>query len=166
QADLGRNRQALPAHPAGPGTARVQGELQRCPDGSHADHSAAGNGRELLMAKWGLVPFWTKPESAGKPACSTINARAESIQTAASYREPFRQRRCLVPASGWYEWQKLDAKKKRPIHMRPAAAPFALAGVYDVWKGGNGHGITSFAIVTTDAAPSVAEYHDRMPVVL
>jgi len=76
------------------------------------------------------------------------------------------QRRCLVSASGWYEWQKLDAKKKRPIHMRPAAAPFALAGVYDVWKGGNGHGITSFAIVTTDAAPSVEQYHDRMSVVL
>jgi len=60
----------------------------------------AGNGRELLMAKWGLIPWWTKPESVGKPAYSTINARAETIQTAASYREPFRQRRCF--ASGWY----------------------------------------------------------------
>ena len=52
------------------------------------------------------------------------------------YREPFKQRRCLVTASGWYEWQKLDAKKMRPIHMRPAAAPFAFA--YNVWKGANG----------------------------
>ena len=74
----------------------------------------AGNGRELLMAKWGLVPFWSKPEQASKPSYSTINARAESIQGAASYREPFRQRRCLVPATGWYEWQKLDAKRKQP----------------------------------------------------
>jgi putative SOS response-associated peptidase YedK len=71
-----------------------------------------------------------------------------------------------VSASGWYECQKLDAKKKRPIHMRPAATPFALAGVYDVWKGTNGQAITSFAIVMTDAAPSVAQYHNRMPVFL
>jgi putative SOS response-associated peptidase YedK len=62
--------------------------------------------------------------------------------------------------------QKLDAKKKRPIHMCAEATPFALAGVYDVWKGDGGKAITSFAIVTTDAAPSVAQYHNRMPVVL
>jgi hypothetical protein len=60
--------------------------------------------------------------------------------------------------------QKLDAKKKRPIHMCAEATPFALAGVYDVWKGDGGKAITSFAIVTTDAAPSVAQYHNRMPV--
>ena len=126
----------------------------------------AGNGRELVMAKWGLIPWWTKPAAAAKPPYSTINARAETIQTAASFRDPFKERRCLVPASGWYEWQKLDAKKKRPFHMRPAAGPFAFAGVYDVWKGANGQAITSFAIVTTDAAPSVAQYHNRMPVVL
>jgi len=88
-----------------------------------------------------------------KPSYSTINARAETIQTAASYREPFKQRRCLVPATGWYEWQKLDAKRKQPFHFKPKHEPFALAGVYDVWKGG-GQVITSFAIVTTDAAPS------------
>ena len=118
------------------------------------------------MAKWGLIPWWTKPAAAAKPPYSTINARAETIRTAASFRNPFKERRCLVPASGWYEWQKLDAKKKRPFHMRPAAGPFAFAGVYDRWKGANGEAITSFAIVTTDAAPSVARYHDRMPVVL
>jgi putative SOS response-associated peptidase YedK len=55
---------------------------------------------------------------------------------------------------------------KRPYHFKPKAEPFAFAGVYDVWKGDGGHAITSFAIVTTDAAPSVAQYHNRMPVVL
>ena len=70
-----------------------------------------------------------------------------------------------MPATGWYEWQKIDAKRKQPLHFKPKAEPFALAGVYDVWKGG-GQSITSFAIVTTDAAPSVAQYHNRMPVVL
>jgi putative SOS response-associated peptidase YedK len=72
----------------------------------------------------------------------------------------------LVPATGWYEWQKIDAKRKRPYHFKPKAEPFTLAGVYDVWKGDGGKAITSFAIVTTDAVPSTRQYHDRMPVVL
>jgi putative SOS response-associated peptidase YedK len=71
-----------------------------------------------------------------------------------------------VPATGWYEWQKINAKTKRPYHFKPKAEPFSFAGVYDVWKGDGGRAITSFAIVTTDAAPSTAQYHDRMPVVL
>ena len=88
----------------------------------HADHPTCGNGRELVMAGWGLVP-WLKPEQLGAPL-STINARAETIRTAPTYREPFKTRRCLVPATGWYEWQKLGAKK-RPIHMCAKAMPFA-----------------------------------------
>ena len=73
-----------------------------------------------------------------------------------------------MTTTGWYEWQKLDekGKRKRPYHFKPKAEPFALAGVYDVWKGDGGRAITSFAIVTTDAASSVAQYHNRMPVVL
>lgn len=126
----------------------------------------AGNGRELLMAGWGLIPFWMKPENLAKQAYSTINARADRIQTAASYREPFRKRRCLVPASGWYEWQKIDARTKRPHHFQPKATPFAFAGVYDVWNADGKSSITSFSIVTTDAAPSTAKVHDRMPVIL
>jgi putative SOS response-associated peptidase YedK len=71
-----------------------------------------------------------------------------------------------VPASGWYEWQKINAKTKRPFHFTPKAAPFAFAGVYDHWNADGQSRITSFAIVTTDAAFSTAPYHDRMPVVL
>ncbi len=126
----------------------------------------SGNGRELVMAIWGLVPFWLKPQDLGKQPYSTINARADRIQTAPTYREPFKKRRCLVPASGWYEWEKTGAKTKRPFHFKPKAEPFAFAGVYDVWKGDGGPGVTSFAIVTTEATPATASYHDRMPVVL
>jgi putative SOS response-associated peptidase YedK len=127
----------------------------------------AGNGRELTIAKWGLVPFWSKPEQVAKPSYSTINARDDRIQSAASYREPFKQWRCLVPATGWYEWQKIDAKTKQPYHFQPTAKPFAFAGVYDSWNGkGVAPDVTSFSIVTTAAAPSTAAYHDRMPVVL
>ena len=126
----------------------------------------AGNGRELVMAGWGLVPFWLKPDQLAKQPYSTINARSDRIRTAPTYREPFKTRRCLVPASGWYEWQKISAKAKRPFHFKPKPEPFAFAGVYDIWKGDGGSAITSFAIVTTEAAPSTAQYHDRMPVVL
>src|SRR5262249_39633867 len=99
-------------------------------------------------------------------AYSTINARDDRIQTAATYREPFKKRRCLVPASGWYEWQKIDAKTKRPHHFQPVAKPFAFAGVWDTWKGDGKPPITTFSIVTTSPAPSTAPYHNRMPVVL
>jgi len=126
----------------------------------------AGNGRELVLAGWGLVPFWLKPDQLAKQPYSTINARDDRVQAAPTYREPFKKRRCLVPASGWYEWQKIDAKTKRPHHFQPVAKPFAFAGVWDVWKGDGKEPITSFSIVTTSPAPNTAQYHDRMPVVL
>jgi putative SOS response-associated peptidase YedK len=126
----------------------------------------AGNGRELVMAGWGLVPYWLKPEQLTQRPYATINARSDRIQTAPTYREPFKKRRCLVPTSGWYEWQKTGAKTKKPFHFRPKAQPFAFAGVYDVWRGDSGKAITSFTIVTTSAAPGMQQYHDRMPLVL
>jgi putative SOS response-associated peptidase YedK len=126
----------------------------------------AGNGRELVMAGWGLIPFWLKPEQLGQQPYATINARSDRIQTAPTYREPFKKRRCLVPATGWYEWQKINAKTKRPFHFTPKATPFAFGGVYDVWGADGKSSITSFSIVTTDAAPSTATYHDRMPLIL
>ncbi|MCW5734044.1 MAG: SOS response-associated peptidase [Enhydrobacter sp.] len=125
-----------------------------------------GNGREIAMAGWGLIPFWLKPEQLAKQPYSTINARSDRILTAPTYRESFKQRRCVVPATGWYEWQKVTAKTKKPFHFAPNSKPFGFAGVYDVWKGDGGPGITSFSIVTTDAAPSTSSYHDRMPVIL
>jgi putative SOS response-associated peptidase YedK len=126
----------------------------------------AGNGRELVRAGWGLVPYWLKPEQLAKRPFSTINARADCIQTAPAYREPFAERRCLVPSTGWYEWQKISSKAKQPFHFQPTARPFAFGGVYDVWKGDGGKAIISFAIVTTEAAPATRAYHDRMPLVL
>lgn len=128
----------------------------------------AGNGRELMMAAWGLIPFWLKPEQLARQAYSTINARSDRIQTAPTYREPFKKRRCLVPATGWYEWQKLDpaGKKKKPFHFQPSAKPFAFGAVYDEWSADGKSKVTSFSIVTTPAPASTAKYHDRAPLVL
>jgi putative SOS response-associated peptidase YedK len=122
-----------------------------------------GGGRELIIAGWGLIPFWLK--SLDEKAVSTINARAETIREKPTFRQSFDKRRCLVPATGWYEWQEAGTKK-RPIFMRAKAQPFAFAGIWDRWAGDGGPGVISFAIVTTDAAPSVAAFHNRMPVVL
>ena len=127
----------------------------------------AGNGRELVIAKWGLVPFWSKPEQVAKPSYSTINARDDRIQTAASYREPFKQRRCLVPATGWYEWQKSDAKTKQPFTLRQPRSPSpSVACTTSRRVKGAAPDVTSFSIVTTAAASSTAAYHDRMPLIL
>lgn len=126
----------------------------------------AGNGRELLIAGWGLIPFWLKAEQLAKQPYATINARSDRIQTAPTYREPFKKRRCIVPATGWYEWQKITAKTKKPFHFCVDAEPFAFGAVYDEWSGDGKARITSFSIVTTEAAPSTAKYHDRMPLIL
>jgi putative SOS response-associated peptidase YedK len=80
-----------------------------------------------------------------------------------TYREPFKKRRCLVTATGWYEWQKVTPKVKRPFHFSIGNRPWAFAGVWDVWSGDGKASITSFSIVTTSPAPSTAPYHDRMP---
>ncbi len=71
-----------------------------------------------------------------------------------------------MPATGWYEWQDVGARRKRPLHMSPRTSPWAFAGIWDIWRGDGGPGVLSFAIVTTDAAPSIRPYHPRMPVVL
>jgi putative SOS response-associated peptidase YedK len=85
--------------------------------------------RELVQLRWGLIPFFTKQLSDVK-GISTINARAETVATSRTYREPFKKRRCLVPASGFYEWKKLDAKNKQPFAFDlPNGKMMAIAGL-------------------------------------
>ena len=91
----------------------------------------SGN-RELVLMQWGLVPWFSKD---GKPSYSTINARAEGIQTAASSREPFREtRRCLVPAWGYFEWTGPKNDRQPHYFTRADGQPIALAGLWDRWQ--------------------------------
>jgi putative SOS response-associated peptidase YedK len=83
---------------------RLKPSYNVCPTDVMPIIRPAGNGRELVMAGWGLVPFWLKPEQLGQKPFATINARSDRIQTSPVYREPFKKRRCIVPTSGWYEW--------------------------------------------------------------
>ena len=122
--------------------------------------------RELILARWGLVPFFTKDLTDVK-GLSTINARSETITKAPTWREPFKKRRCLVPVSGFYEWSKFSAPPKQPYAFElSSGSTFAFAGLWDAWKDREGHWLQSFAIVTTEANELMAPIHPRMPVIL
>jgi len=125
----------------------------------------------LAPARWGLIPFWFK----GKPGDlkATHNATAERIDTAPSYREAFKQRRCLVPMNGFYEWQEQpDGSKIRHYVKLADRRMFTCAGIWDEWQAPDGTKVRSFAIVTCPANELMAKvYHrkskePRMPVIL
>jgi putative SOS response-associated peptidase YedK len=121
--------------------------------------------REIVMMRWGLVPYWAKVPSVG---LRTINAKAQTITTAPAFREAIKYRRCLVPADARYGWQKLEAKNKQPfaIAMKDGR-PYALAGLWARWKdimaGGE---LLTFTVITTDPNEIVEPLHDRMPVII
>ena len=121
--------------------------------------------RELTVMRWGLIPFWAKDT---KMAFSTINAKAETVATSAMFREAWKRRRCLVPAEWFYEWQKLDDKRKQPyaIGMKDGSL-FAFAGLWDTWKDkATGHELESYTILTTDPNVLMEPIHNRMPVIV
>jgi putative SOS response-associated peptidase YedK len=122
-----------------------------------------GAGRELTHLHWGLIPAW-----AGDPKIGSrlINARAETAAEKPAFRSAFKYRRCLVPSSGFYEWQKLNGRKQPVfIHLRDEDL-FAFAGLWEVWHGPDGEEIASCTLLTTAANDLVRPVHDRMPVIL
>jgi len=125
--------------------------------------SARSGKRRLEPRRWGLVPHWAKDPRIGH---RLINARAETLREKPAFREAFRLRRCLVPADGFYEWGR-GPSGRRPFHVRrTSGGPFAIAGLYERWRGPEGAEIVSCTLVTTDANEAVAPVHDRMPVIV
>jgi len=122
--------------------------------------------RALRMMRWGLIPYWC--EDPKKLGVSTINAKAESLMQKPIWREPFTRRRCLVPADGFYEWQKFDAKTKQPwAFALRSGEPFAFAGLWERWKGADQKSeLETYSIITTEANELTSAMHDRMPVIL
>ncbi|MFZ0256602.1 MAG: SOS response-associated peptidase [Gammaproteobacteria bacterium] len=118
--------------------------------------------REMVALQWGLIPFWAKDPKTGY---STINARAETVASKPAFRQPFRQRRCLIAADGFYEWQRTDGRKQ-PFYIRLRdGEPFAFAGLWEHWQR-ESEIIESCTIIVTQANSLVAAIHDRMPVIL
>ncbi|MGV6859924.1 MAG: SOS response-associated peptidase [bacterium] len=119
--------------------------------------------RGLIPSQWGLVPFWSREP---KTKYSTINARSETVASAASFREPFKRSRCIVPATGYYEWQAIEGRKQ-PYNIASASGGvFALAGIYDIWHVGEEDQLHSFSIITIAANEAMRKIHKRMPVIL
>jgi len=119
---------------------------------------------EFALLRWGLVPFWAKDAKIGY---STINARAEEVATKPAFREALRRRRCLVPADAFYEWQRSDAKNKKPFAIAfKSGQPYAFAGLWELWRPKEGEALESFTILTTEANELLEPIHNRMPVIL
>jgi putative SOS response-associated peptidase YedK len=112
--------------------------------------------------RWGLIPAWAKDPAIGH---MLANARGESIAEKPAFRNAFRQGRCLVPASGFYEW-KTTAGRKQPWYLRPKdAALFGLAGITELWNGPDGP-VRTVALITTEPNELMRPIHDRMPVII
>lgn len=119
--------------------------------------------RQLKMMRWGLLPFWAKePGLAGK----LINARVETLEEKASFKYALKERRCIIPADGYYEWQNKKADKQ-PVHITmPSRQLFAFAGLWEQWRDNDGKVILSYTIITTAPVSSLASIHKRMPLIL
>jgi putative SOS response-associated peptidase YedK len=119
-----------------------------------------GKTRGLVSLRWGLVPHWSYD-----PRRPHFNARAETAHTLPTFRDAFKSRRCLIPATGFYEWPKTGPKVAR--HFRPRGGGLmAYAGLWDAWEAEDGSTLRTCAIVTVTAVEPVSAVHDRMPLIL
>lgn len=126
------------------------------------DHRLSGE-RELMAFRWGLVPTWAKDPTVIK---LTFNARAESLAAKPMFRKAFRTSRLLVPVDAFYEWEKLDPKRKQPYAFtRADGEPIVFAGLREWWRDAEGHELNTATIITTEAGPDMS-IHNRQPVVL
>lgn len=117
----------------------------------------------LDALQWGLVPFWAKDARIGS---RMINARAETVAEKPAYRAAFKRRRCLLPASGYYEWKKQENGKTPHYVSMVDGRPFAMAGLWEEWNGPDGELLHTCTIITTEASQRIAPVHHRMPAIL
>ena len=152
QAKVGRRRIVISSSPQG---------LIRPTDRAVVLRQGA-EGIEESTLRWGLVPSWAKDMAIG---VRCLNARAETLFEKPAFKEAFQKRRCLVPADGFWEWEKIGSRKVPWKFTRPDGEEFLMAGLWDRWMGG-GEPLESFTIITTTPNGVVGEVHNRMPVIL
>lgn len=124
---------------------------------------AEGAGREVAMLRWGLVPFWAKDPSVGG---KMINARSETVREKPAFRQAFQSRRCVIPASGYYEWTGEPGRRVPHAITVEGRALIAFAGLWERWKDSRGEPLETFTVLTTPANHFMAAMHDRMPAIL
>ena len=126
--------------------------------------SNASEQRQAGFARWGLVPHWSKTGSTEKPL---FNARSETVLEKPTFKSACARGRCLIPASGWYEWSRTEGGTKQPYHLKPKeGSVLAFAGLFDVWRGEDEKPLVSCTVLTTAASDGLTWLHERMPVVL
>ncbi|RBO52421.1 SOS response-associated peptidase [Rhodovulum sp. BSW8] len=134
-----------------------------CPTDTVAAVTSAEGLRRLRPMRWGFLPHWYKTPTDGP---LLINARADSVAQKPAFAAAARQRRCLIPAAGFYEWQKGPQDARLPWYIaRSDGAPLAFAAIWQDWER-DGHSLTTCAIVTTEANRAMQPVHHRMPVIL
>jgi putative SOS response-associated peptidase YedK len=117
----------------------------------------------VALLRWGLIPYWAKDPAMGN---RLINARADTLTEKPAFREAYRWRRCLVPASGFYEWRRIPGGKQ-PWYVTSAdRTMLAFAGLWERWRPAGAEPVLSFTIITTDASGPIKEIHERMPAIL
>jgi putative SOS response-associated peptidase YedK len=119
--------------------------------------------RELSFIRWGLIPSWSKEPSLG---AGMINARSETASLKPAFRDPLKFRRCLIPADGFYEWQRTGKAKQPYCFAIREGELFAFAGIWDRWKDSSGNAVETCSILTTTPNAVTSIVHDRMPVIL
>jgi putative SOS response-associated peptidase YedK len=125
-------------------------------------HSPEGK-RVLHLLRWGLVPHWAKDAAGG---ARLNNARGESVAAKPSFRDAFRRRRCLIPASGFYEWQA-TGKARQPYYFSAAdGTPLALGGLWESWRAPDGDILRTACVITSGPNAVMAPVHERMPVIV
>ena len=118
--------------------------------------------RAIALLRWGLVPSWARDATIAR---RLINARSETVHNKPSFRSAFRSRRCLVPANGWFEWQK-TGRGKQPYYLTPAdGSPLSFAALWERWDPRSGP-LETFTIITTPASPELEDIHHRQPAII
>ncbi len=119
--------------------------------------------RVLDLVRWGLIPSWVKDPEAFS---TLVNARAETVGVKPSFKAAIRHRRCLIPASGFYEWTGLRGDKQPHLVKTRNGGPLAFAGIWEDWLGGDGSELQTAAILTVPANREMRAIHERMPLIL
>jgi len=117
----------------------------------------------MVSFRWGLIPSWAKDPSIGN---KMFNARAETIAEKPSFKNAFQKRRCLIPADGFYEWQKMGKMKKPLQFSLKSEEPFGFAGLHETWTSPDNQAIHTCTIITTEPNEVIKPIHDRMPVIV
>jgi putative SOS response-associated peptidase YedK len=125
---------------------------------THEDHK-----NRLVGYRWGLIPSWAKDPSIGNKMC---NARSETVSEKPSFKSAFQKRRCLIPADGFYEWQKLGKVKKPFLFSLGSNQPFGLAGLYETFRPIDKEPVHTCTIITTASNELIRPIHERMPVIV